>query len=125
MQSPVPSTLNSFLHCPRFSTLSPLSPLSKHIHPLSFSLRLLLLMLTANICGVITNQLYRISFNPHSCLRRKAPCLKPNSRKTVDKFQNSNSQTLQPVLLTVMPPNTYVIDLTVERAQGLPIFPLI
>lgn len=43
----------------------------------------------------------------------------------MDKFQNSNSQTLQPVLLTVMPPNTYVIDLTVERAQGLPIFPLI
>ena len=118
------SSTGSFLHCPRFSALSPLSPSSKHIHPLSFCLRLLLLlMLTANICGVIANQLYRFSFNPHSCLRRKDPCPKPNSRRTGDKFQNSKSQTLQPVLLTVMPPNTYAIDLTVRRDQGLPIFP--
>lgn len=43
----------------------------------------------------------------------------------MDKFQNSKSQTLQTVLLTVMPPNTYAIDLTVGRDQGLPIFPLI
>lgn len=53
-------------------------------HPSSFILLQTFISIIANICGVLTNHLCRISHNPRSCFRRKDSCPEPHSRQTVE-----------------------------------------